>query len=341
MAVFKRKAEQLLASLAIMLVAGLGLTSSALAASEKHTIKVASQYAKDHPATKALEEFKTRIESATNGRIKIRLFPANQLGDYTQVYEELRRGTIDMGLISVPSQFDTRLEVTYLHYLVMNYPEARKIYSRGSMLFNSMDKLHSALGVKFLGFNVEGFGGLGLAKQPSNMLDPAAEKGILLRVPPMAVFKDTADDEGYKTVSVPFAELYTALQTGVADGWSGGTATLNYLQFRDVIKYFVVTNNFFENTSYLMSDKTWNALEPDDQKLIAGATADLSLKAFDVAQKNDEKYQEMLSKAGIKVVQLSDDQLKAWADHCRKTTWPKLEERLSKDLIDELKSQYQ
>jgi TRAP-type C4-dicarboxylate transport system substrate-binding protein len=90
-----------------------------------------------------------------------------------------------------------------------------------------------------------------------------------------------------------------------------------------------------------MSDKTWNALEPDDQKLIAGATADLSLKAFDVAQKNDEKYQEMLSKAGIKVVQLSDDQLKAWADHCRKTTWPKLEERLSKDLIDELKSQYQ
>jgi len=336
---FAKKTGRLFSLMAILLVAVLGLSSPANAA-DKHRIKVASQYAKDHPATKALEEFKKRVEKESDGRISIRLFPANQLGDYTQVYEELRRGTIDMGLISVPSQFDTRLEVTYLHYLAMNYDEARKIYARGSALFNAMDKLHNALDVKFLGFNVEGFGGLGLAKMPENLLDPAKDKGILLRVPPMAVFKDTAADEGFNTVSVPFAELYTALQTGVADGWSGGPAILNYLQFRDVIKYFLVNNNFFENTSYLMSDKVWKSFDAEDQKLIADAVADLSAKSFQVAQDGDEEYQKKLSEAGIEVIKLSDAQLKAWADQCRKVTWPKLEERLSKELIDELKAQY-
>jgi TRAP-type C4-dicarboxylate transport system substrate-binding protein len=326
--------------LAVLLIAVTGFSSPAAAAG-KYRIKVASQYAKDHPATKALEEFKKQVETASDGRIKIRLFPANQLGDYTQVYEELRRGTIDMGLISVPSQFDTRLEVTYLHYLAMNYDEARTIYARGSVLFNAMDKLHKALDVKFLGFNVEGFGGLGLAKKPDNMRDPATGKGILLRVPPMAVFKDTADDQGFNTVSVPFAELYTALQTGVADGWSGGPAILNYLQFRDVIKYFLVNNNFFENTSYLMSSKMWNELDAADRTLIADAVADLSLKSFEIAQEGDEKYQQLLSEAGIEVVKLSDEELKAWADHCRKMTWPKLEARLSRELIDALKAQYQ
>jgi len=45
----------------------------------------------------------------------------------------------------------------------------------------------------------------------------------------MAVFRMIADDQGFQTVSVPFAELYTALQIGVADGWSGGAAMVNYL----------------------------------------------------------------------------------------------------------------
>jgi TRAP-type C4-dicarboxylate transport system substrate-binding protein len=337
---FTKKAKRAVSFMAICAIAIGGMATEGNAASNKLRLKVASQYAKDHPATKALGEFKERVEKETDGRIKVRLFPANQLGDYTQVYEELRRGTIDMGLISVPSQFDTRLEVTYLHYLAMNYDEARKIYAEGSMLFKTMDKLHNALDVKFLGFNIEGFGGLGLTKKPTNMSDASADKGILLRVPPMAVFKDTADDQGFKTVSVPFAELYTALQTGVADGWSGGPALVNYLQFRDVIKYFVVVNNFVESTSYMMSDKIWQKLSADDQKIIQSAVSDLQAKSFDISEANDKKALDQLKEAGIEVVVLSDEELKAWADNCRNVTWPKLEERLSKEMLDALKSQY-
>jgi TRAP-type C4-dicarboxylate transport system substrate-binding protein len=301
---------------------------------------VATQYSKDHPATLALEEFKKRIESATDGRINVRIYPANQLGDYTQVYEELRRGTLDMGLISVPSQFDTRLEVTYLHYLAMNYEEAREIYAPGSILFSTMEDLHKNLGVHFLGFNVEGFGGFGLAKKPDNMMSPKGDKNVLMRVPPMAVFKITCDDQGFQTVSIPFAELYTSLQTGVADGWSGGPAMVNYLQFRDVIDHFLVVNNFFENTSYLMSEKAWNKLSAEDQALFKKEVADLSMKSFDISQANDQEYLKKMEEAGIEVVTYTDEQLKEWADHCRNVTWPKLEDRLTKEMIDRLKEQY-
>lgn len=308
--------------------------------SKQVRINIASQYAKNHPATQALEVFKKRIETETSNRIKIRIFPANQLGDYTQMYEELRRGTIDMGLISVPSQFDTRLEITYLHYLALNYNQARHIYARGSNLFNILEKLHNDLNVKFLGFNAEGFGGLGLTKNPDNIKDPNVAKGILLRVPPMAVFKDAAADQGFKTVSVPFAELYTALQTGVADGWSGGPALVNYLQFRDVIKYFIVNNNFFESTSYLMSGKLWKSLSQDDKNMIQSAVIDLQEKSFKISQENDAKAIKLLQESGIEVVNFSDDELKIWADHSRNITWPKLEGRLSKELINQLKSEY-
>jgi len=303
-------------------------------------LKMAGQYAPDHSTTVLQYKFKEIVEAESKGEIEITIYPANQLGDYTQVYEELRRGTIDMGTISVPSQFDQRLDITYLHYLAMNYKEAEKIYARGSEMFKIMEELHGVLGVKFLGFNVEGFGILGLAKKPDNLKDPTKPKNILLRVPPMAVFKITADDEGFQTISVPFAELYTALQTGVADGWSGGPAMVNYLQFGDVIKYAVICNNFFENTSYLMSQEVWNSLSEKHQKIIADAVVEISKESLKVAEENDKIYPEKLKEKGIEVIYFNDEELKVWADHCRKVTWPKLEERLTKEFIDRLLSDY-
>ena len=48
-----------------------------------------------------MKEVAKEVSAKSNGRIDIKIFPANQLGDYTLVYEELIRGTIDMALISV------------------------------------------------------------------------------------------------------------------------------------------------------------------------------------------------------------------------------------------------
>lgn len=303
-------------------------------------LRMAGQYAPDHSTTVLQYKFKEIVEAESKGEIEIKIYPANQLGDYTQVYEELRRGTIELGTISVPSQFDQRLDITYLHYLAMNYKEAEKIYARGSEMFKIMEELHGALGVKFLGFNVEGFGILGLAKKPDNLKDPTKPKNILLRVPPMAVFKITADDQGFQTISVPFAELYTALQTGVADGWSGGPAMVNYLQFGDVIKYALMCNNFFENTSYLMSMEVWNNLSEKHQKILADAAAKISKESLKVSEENDKIYPAKLTEKGIEVIYFNDEELKAWADHCRKVTWPKLEERLTKEFIDRLLLDY-
>ncbi len=329
-------AAVILSLLALPLFAG----GSKEEGAKKVTLKMAGQYAPDHSTTKLQYKFKELVEKQSNGEIEVKVYPANQLGDYTQVYEELRRGTIDLATISVPSQFDPRLDVTYLHYLAMNYKEAEKVYARGSAMFSIMEELHGNLDVKFLGFNVEGFGILGLTKMPTDIKDPTKPKNILLRVPPMAVFKITADDQGFQTVSVPFAELYTALQTGVADGWSGGPAMVNYVQFGDVIKYVLMNNNFFENTSYLMSQKVWNSLSPAHQKVIADASAQISKESLKVAENNDKIYPPKFKEKGIEVINMSDAELKTWADHCRKVTWPKLEERLTKEVIDRLLADY-
>ena len=148
------------------------------------------------------------------------------------------------------------------------------------------------------------------------------------------------DDEGFQTVSIPYAELYTALQTGVADGWSGGPAMVNYIEFRDVIKYFIASNNYFENTSYLMGMKSWDKLTPEQQKIVQEAALEISAKSFDISEAAESGYLDKMEEAGIKVVRFSPEQLKAYAELCRKVSWPKMEERLGKEVIDDLLAEY-
>lgn len=322
----------------LLVVALLALPGRADAATV--TLRFSGQYATEHTTTKLMREFADMVKERSNGEIRVRVFPANQLGDYTQVYEELRRGTIEMAVITTPSQFDTRLEAIALHYLAMDYDEAKKMYAPGSTMYRLVEEVNDKLDVKFLGFNVEGFGGLGTGRLPENLETPGAAKNILLRVPPMAVFQMPCSDEGYQTVSIPFAELYTALQTGVADGWSGGPAMVNYVQFRDVIKYFIVNNNFFENTSYLMSKKAWDKLSPEHQKIIEECARVISEKSFIEGQKNDSDFLTKMEEYGITVVRFTPEQLKAYADHCRKVTWPKMEDRVTKEIIDSLMAEY-
>ncbi|HHX51591.1 MAG TPA: TRAP transporter substrate-binding protein DctP [Clostridia bacterium] len=309
-------------------------------AAEPQKIRIAGQSPIDHPSTIALMDLKERIERESEGRFQLEIFPANQLGDYTQVFQEVMRGTIDMALISVPSQFDSRLELQYMRYLANDYPEARKVYAQGAFLYNTMDKLFSDLDIKFLGFYVEGFGGLGLTKMPKEPLNPKVKKEVLLRVPPMDVFRQHAEDIGFTTVTVPYAELYVALQTGVAEGWSGGNPILNYLSFRDIIKYYLQFNDYMESNSFLVNKGLWGSFSAEDQKMFSDAVAEMSLKSIDVAEESDRLYLDKMREAGIEVYEYTTEELKPLADYTREVTWPKMAKRLGEEIINELMKQY-
>jgi len=308
-------------------------------AAESLKIRMAGQSALDYPATIQQMEFAKEIEEATNGRIQIKVYPANQLGDYTQVYEEIIKGSIEMALISVPSQFDQRLEITYFPYMVENYDQIKKIYGPGGFLFNIMDGLHDELGVKFLGFSIEGFGGFGTTKPVESPADPTVKKTVLIRVPNMDVFRLTTEAMGFPTVSIPYAEVYTALQTGVAEGWTGGAPILTWFNYRDVIKYYYQYNCYVEVENWLINKDLWNKLSPADQELFFNTAQKMQLSSISISQKADIEYLKKLSDYGMEVTTFSNEELAKIADHVRKVAWPQLEKRIGPELMAKINAE--
>lgn len=307
---------------------------------EKVSIRIAGQSSMDNPDTQALYTLQEKVTADSNGSIEMTVYPANQLGDYTQVYEEIMRGTIDMALISVAPTYDDRLLLCYLPFIAENYTEVKRLYAPDGFMYNTFEEIHGGLGVKFLGFYGEGLGGIGSAKMPVAPLDETVDKGILLRVPGIESIKLSAEAMGYRTTSIPYAEVYTSMQTGVCDGWLGGPASLNWTGFRDVIKYYLQTNSWFEVTFFLINKDFWDSLSPEHQKVIKDATDEASLKSFNMAEELNNGYMDQMRDHGIEVITFTDEELHEVAKKNREAVWPKIEDKIGKELIEELMKQY-
>ncbi|MCF0248299.1 MAG: C4-dicarboxylate ABC transporter substrate-binding protein, partial [Synergistes sp.] len=106
---FKLFASSLAAAALVFVLWGAGSADAA-----PLVLKFAGQDPADHTTTNAMKQIAKEVEKESKGRIQIRVFPANQLGDYSLVYEELIRGTIEMAAISFPSQFDNRMDLIYV-----------------------------------------------------------------------------------------------------------------------------------------------------------------------------------------------------------------------------------
>ena len=307
---------------------------------EALTLRLAGQNPVAHQNSVQMENFKKIIEEKTGGKIRIKTYPAGQLGDYALIYEEVGKGTIDMALITIPPKFDQRQQIYFTPYLVSSWHELYKLFDPAGWMYEKVSGFHDKMDIKFLGFFMDGFSGLGLTKEANKPLDPKVPKNVLCRIPNNDVAKLTMTSMGYRTVSVPYADLYTALQTGVAEGWYGGAAVHSYLGFRDVVKYYYPMNIYTELEQWLINKKTWDGLSPSDQKLIESTIAEINKNAVKIAEQEETMYQKNLSEAGIKVFKITPEQLKPTVDYVRKMVWPKLDKVLGKELTQELIEEY-
>lgn len=301
-------------------------------------LKFAGQNPPDHFATVSMRDIAKEVEKNTNGRIQIKVFPANQLGDYSLVYEELVRGTIEMAAISFPSQFDSRMDLIYVHGYTGSYAQVAKVYDPNGWFFKKMDEFNKALGVKLLGMYLEGMVGMGTVKEMRDPLNPKVDHGVLLRIPNMDVFKTALEGSKYRTISIPFADVYQSMQTGVCDGDTGYSIVAAYTALGDVIKHWYNLNKNTECLGIMISAKVWDKLSNDDKKVLQAAVNKQTALSIKNAEANDKKFLELMRKKGIKVHTYTTEQLRPLMDAFA-ATWGQLDQSKGKELMDEFRKE--
>lgn len=331
----------LVSALCLSLLAGCGGDSSTESAGtedgETYQLRLATHYNQEHLGYAALERIKEKLETESGGRLEVTLYPSSQLGDYTLTFQELMEGTVDLALIPVPSEYDSRLEMNFIPYLINGYESLESAFGQDSYFFENYTQILGDLDIKLLGMYVEGLIGLGFATMPENYNDVNADKkGLMVRAPAIEVYNLVTEDMGFSATTIPYADLYTAMQTGVCNGWIGGTPQLNYSDFRDVIKYYVPYNVFAENIGFFMSQKIYDTLPEDLQQLIVDTFMEESVNSFATAEQGDKDALQAMEEYGIEILPLTDEELQAYREHVIEVTWPKLSDNIGEDILQGL-----
>lgn len=279
-------------------------------------------------------------ELGKTSSIKIEVFPANALGDYTVVQERVAVGAVDMALQPAATAGDRRMQLGAFPYLANDWAGAQKAFGKTSPLRTAMREMFQKQGIKVLAAYPMYFGGIALNKAPVSPTNPDTAKGIKLRVPPIKSFQLTANELGYIGAPLPFSEAFTAVQTGVVDGVLGSGAEGYYASFRDVTKHYIAANTHFEIWYLLMNAEKYDGLKAADRAALDKAAAEFESSRWAKAEADQAENEKKLEQAGAKIVRLSPAELAAHSAKVRKTVWPEIMKDVgvgfSKPILDAL-----
>ncbi len=313
------------------------LATASIQSAQADDFILAHAYPSEHIFHQASTIFTEEL-AKQGSSLEIEYHPGGDLGDWTSLFEQSMEGVIPMTLTFGASEFDGRLDLTWLGYVVDNWEDARKVYGPNGKMLGVYDQVLADLDLKALGTIPTGFGSVairkGITKTPTNF--PLDAKGVKMRVPPVPIAIERFNNWGFSAVPMPFAELYTALQLGTVDGRAFGPS-VEIWQMRDVLESYILTRDYFEHAFWLVNKSWFEGLPPaEQQKLLAAAETTLN-KVWDEAQSIDDGFLQKVRDAGINVVELSPEELSKAKQTLYANEWPFMEKQVGPEIMAQLR----
>ena len=293
--------------------------------------------------TVALEDAAEKIAELTDGHVQIKVYPNSALGDNSIVYGQVMTGDIDMCLGTIVSSYNTGFDALSLPFLATSYEDYAEVYAPGSFMYDYISGLCAENGVTLLGFFNTGFNGIGaqtLHTEDFMALNDSSEKDILLRVPPILAYQRTVEAMNYRTTSIPYADLYSALQSGVADGWIGGSPLVNWDSFRDTISYFIDNRVINENMPVCINTELLESMPEEYQTAITETFAEMAMRVNDERAEQEAEAIANMKEYGITIIEPTDEEIEELAVVIREEVWNTMRPELGDELVDQLCDAY-
>ena len=231
-----------------------------------------------------IKSYKREIEKATNGRIKVGIFPAGQLGGAPRQTEGIRLGTIEaaIGPAELFVGADPRFQGLAMAGLFKNIDHARRAIDVPSVKQAIFDVAaqRNLVGIYAGVYDMQGF----LSKTPITKL--ADFSGKRIRVLASEGEQAQVRSLGASAVPMSLPEVLPALQQGTIDGVSSVTGVFVAFKYYDAAPHLLDTHLWALVPVTLVS-KAWHSrLPPDLQKAVieVGAKIGPEINKWQVAR---------------------------------------------------------
>ncbi|WP_312727878.1 TRAP transporter substrate-binding protein DctP, partial [Stutzerimonas kunmingensis] len=201
------------------------------------TLKIAEIHPAGYPTVVAQQHMGEKIEKATDGELKFRMFSGGVLGSEKEVVAQVQLGAVQMTRVSLGTLGPVIPEVNAFNmpFVFRDHEHMRKVID-GEIGQEILDKItNSDFNMVALAWMDGGVRNL-YTKKPVRKLEDL--KGMKIRVIGNPLFIDTLNAMGAQGVAMDTGEIYSALQTGVIDGADNNPPTmLEHNHYREAKNY--------------------------------------------------------------------------------------------------------
>ncbi|SNT27404.1 TRAP-type C4-dicarboxylate transport system, substrate-binding protein [Noviherbaspirillum humi] len=271
-----------------------GVTSLPASAQQTFTMKMSTPTIND-ATHEWMKQFKAGVESRANGRMKVEIYPANQLGAIPRTVEGVALGTIELTFVSAGyfAPYDPRFEVLEMPGLFDNLAQANKVYLdpevRGRIANYGKDK-----GIEPLLCVANG----PMAVASNRPLKKVEDfNGMKIRTPgttPLQV--NPLKKLGASPVALPIGEALPAMQNKTIDAVAAAYTVFIGFKYFDVTKNVTVLPKTYLMACGVTSKKFLRTIGPDLEKIVReealkaqNSFAAVSQEEVDVGRKTWEK----------------------------------------------------
>jgi C4-dicarboxylate-binding protein DctP len=316
----------------VALCAAIGATAGVHAyAQAPIVIKFSHVVATDTPKGQAAERFKQLAEKATNGKVKVELYPNSQLYKDKEELEALQLGAVQMLAPSLAKFGPLGVKEFEAFDLPYIFPTKTALYNvtEGEIGKSLLKKLEPK-GITGLAYWDNGFKVMS-ANKPLHT--PADFKGLKMRIQSSKVLDAQMRALGANPQVLAFSEVYQALQTGVVDGTENPPSNMYTQKMHEVQKHVTVSNHGYLGYAVIVNKKFWDGLPPDIRAQLEKAMREATTFEKAIAQRDNDQALDAIKKAGrTQIYTLTVQEQAEW----RKALAPvqkTMEARIGKDLI--------
>ncbi|MDR5860261.1 DctP family TRAP transporter solute-binding subunit [Halomonas eurihalina] len=289
------------------------LTLASNLAYANYELNLSTSLGSQDPIVKALEHAKQEIEERSEGELRINVFPSSQLGSDEDVVEQIRSGAnigilIDAGRLS---EYQPELGILTAPYLVEDYTQYEAI--TGTDLYQGwVENLADNSGLRLLNYNW--FQGTRQIMTQAPVETPEDLKGVRMRTINTPVWLKTIEAMGATPTSLPWSEVYSALQLGSIDAAEAQLTAADGQRLQEVVKYVGLTHHIQLMTGVATSDQWYQSL-PDELRTILGeelkAAGDEASQATAEAEK---AVREKMEQEGVTFTELDTEPFRERVD---------------------------
>lgn len=297
MAVEFQRRKILMAGLGAGAIAAFGIRTRPANAAE-FTYKLGTNVQETHPATIRAREAAKNIMEESGGRLALEIFPNNQLGGDTVALGQLRSGALEFYLIAgqILSNVLPAVSIYGMPFAFKGHPELWTALDGdlGTKLCNELPKA----GLQNVGkMWASGFRQFVSGAKPIESAEDL--QGFKMRVPISQVWISIFRALGASPVSMNAPEMYTALQTKIADGCELPLSVIDSYKIYEVQRYCAMSSYMVESYFMAANDGAWSRLPAKLREIVERNFSAAAVRQRSDIAKEDTTLKAELSAKGI------------------------------------------